>query len=118
MVVGGVYSERAFQKVSQRPPSSPQRSAMMALAPRTVQRIPDCLRRWPVMVLRPASTTPQDRRLAQALGRRRPPVRSLHYFNPAVQELLDHPPEPGYVEYLAAKLKPFASQKSAFPGER
>ena len=29
-----------------------------------------------------------------------------------------HPPDPGYVEYLAAKLNPFASKKSALLGER
>src|SRR5205823_2482883 len=34
-----------------------QRSAMMALAPRTVQNIPDCLS-LPTTVLQPASTTP------------------------------------------------------------
>ena len=30
----------------------------MALAPRTVQNIPDCLRRTPITVLQPASITP------------------------------------------------------------
>ena len=46
------------------------------------------------------------------------PVRTLHYFLPAIDEVLDQPPDPAYVEYLAAKLKPFASQKTAFLGER
>ncbi len=59
MVVGGGQAERASQKVSQRPLSSQHRRAMMALAPRTVQRMPDCLRRWPMIVLQPASTTPE-----------------------------------------------------------
>ena len=31
----------------------------MALALRTVQNVPDCLHREPVMVLRPASMTPE-----------------------------------------------------------
>jgi hypothetical protein len=46
------------------------------------------------------------------------PVRTLHYFLPAIEEVLDQPPDPAYVDYLAAKLKPFASQKSALLGER
>src|SRR5579859_2888925 len=36
-----------------------QRRAMMALAPRTVQNMPDCLRRTPTMDLQPASITPE-----------------------------------------------------------
>jgi hypothetical protein len=47
-----------------------------------------------------------------------PPVRTLHYFLPAIEEVLEQPQEPGYTEYLAAKLKPFARQKTALPGER
>jgi hypothetical protein len=35
-----------------------------------------------------------------------------------IEEVLELPPEPGYVEYLAAKLKPFASQKTALLSER
>jgi hypothetical protein len=91
----------------------------------------------------PARPSRQDRRLARDLCRRGvplrtvraalllaaarrtirsapplPPVRTLHYFLPAIEEVLALPPEPGYVEYLAAKLKPFASQKSALLGER
>lgn len=47
-----------------------------------------------------------------------PPVRTLHYFLPAIEEVLALPPEPRYVDYLAAKLKPFASKKTALLGER
>jgi hypothetical protein len=36
-----------------------QRRAIIALAPRTDQRIPDCLRRWPITVRQPASSTPE-----------------------------------------------------------
>src|ERR1700686_4178890 len=36
-----------------------QRSATMALAPRTVQNMPDCLSRDPITVLHPASITPE-----------------------------------------------------------
>lgn len=46
------------------------------------------------------------------------PVRTLHYFLPVIEEVLEQPPDPGYVDYLAAKLKPFASQKNALLGER
>ena len=47
-----------------------------------------------------------------------PPIRTLHYFLPVIEEVLHRPPEPGYVEYLAGKLRPFASQKTALLGER
>jgi len=47
-----------------------------------------------------------------------PPIRTLHYFLPVIEEVLHHPPEPGYIEYLAGKLHDFASQKTALLGER
>jgi hypothetical protein len=34
-------------------------------------------------------------------------VRTLHYFLPAIEEVTDDPPDPGYVDYLAMKLRPF-----------
>jgi len=42
-----------------------------------------------------------------------PPIRTLFYFLPALDEILHNAPEPGYVDYLAAKLKPLAHQKAA-----
>jgi hypothetical protein len=91
----------------------------------------------------PARPSRQDRRLARDLCRRAvplrsvraalllatarrtlrsgpplPPVRTLHYFLPVIDEVLGEPPDPAYVEYLASKLKPFASQKTALLGER
>jgi hypothetical protein len=91
----------------------------------------------------PARPSRQDRRLARDLCRRAvplrsvraalllaaarrtlrsgpplPPVRTLYYFLPVIDEVLGEPPDPAYVEYLAAKLKPFASQKTALLGER
>jgi hypothetical protein len=91
----------------------------------------------------PARPSRQDRRLARDLCRRGvplrtvrmalllaaarrtlrsgpplAPVRTLHYFLPAIEEVLEQPPDPEYVNYLAAKLKPFASQKTALLGER
>jgi len=42
-----------------------------------------------------------------------PPVRTLHYFVPIVEEVLHWPPEPGYVDYLALKLRPLVEAKAA-----
>src|SRR5439155_689785 len=50
---------RCSQNSSQRPMSWEQRRAIIALAWLTVQRIPDCLSRCPMIVLQPASTTPE-----------------------------------------------------------
>lgn len=50
---------RYSQKSSQRPLRIQQRRAMILFAPRTVQCMPDCLRRWPITVRQPASTTPE-----------------------------------------------------------
>lgn len=61
-----------------------------------------------------------------------PAIRTLHYFLPVIEEVLHSPPDPGYVDYLAGKLIPFAREKtaslalatptlrqnSAFPGRR
>ena len=44
-----------------------------------------------------------------------PAIRTLHYFLPVIEEVLHSPPDPGYVDYLAGKLKPFALEKSALP---
>lgn len=32
------------------------------------------------------------------------PIRSLHYFLPVIEELLDQPPPPAYIQYLRHKL--------------
>src|SRR6266481_1578027 len=55
----GGYEVREAQKSSKRPDRMQQRRAMMALAPRTDQCIPDCLRRSPITVRQPASITPE-----------------------------------------------------------
>jgi hypothetical protein len=39
-------------------------------------------------------------------------VRSLHYFLPVVEEVLEQPPDPGYLQYLAGKLQPLVAQKN------
>jgi hypothetical protein len=51
-------AERFSQNSSQRPLIWQHRNAMMALAPRTVQCIPERLSRCPIIVLQPASITP------------------------------------------------------------
>jgi hypothetical protein len=40
-------------------------------------------------------------------------IRTLYYFLPAIHEVLDTPPDPGYVHYLVAKLRPFVAEKEA-----
>jgi hypothetical protein len=41
-----------------------------------------------------------------------PPIRTLHYFLPIIEEVLATPPDPGYVDYLAGKLHPLAQRKA------
>ena len=38
-------------------------------------------------------------------------IRTLHYFVPAIDEVLDSSPDPDYVHYLAQKLGPFVAEK-------
>jgi hypothetical protein len=52
-----------------------------------------------------------------------PRIRSLAYFQPVVEELLEHPVPGGYLEYLRLKLRsivdnPAKAQKSTFSGDR
>jgi len=61
---------------------------------------------WAAFVLaaaRWAIRSPQQRRL--------PAIRTLYYFLPAIDEVLDTSPEPGYVEHLASKLQSLLSEK-------
>jgi len=76
-----------------------------------------CRRGVPLRTVRTALLLAAARRTLRS-GPPLAPVRTLHYFLPAIDEVLEHPPDPGYVDYLAAKLKPFASQKTALLGER
>jgi hypothetical protein len=41
-----------------------------------------------------------------------PTVRTLYYFVPIIDEVLHCPPEPGYVDYLARKLRPLVQAKA------
>ncbi|MCP4594559.1 MAG: hypothetical protein GY842_27830 [bacterium] len=63
---------------------------------------------WAAFVIasvRWAIRAPQQRRLDR--------IRTLYYFLPALDEVTENPPETAYVEYLAAKLRPFVAQKEA-----
>ncbi len=63
---------------------------------------------WAAFVMagvRWALRSPQQRKLG--------PIRTLFYFLPAIDEVLTTPPEPGYIQYLAAKLRPFVIEKEA-----
>lgn len=40
------------------------------------------------------------------------PIRTLYYFLPVMQELLEHPLETGYADYLRNKLAPLAKPVS------
>lgn len=46
---------------------------------------------------------------------RLPDIRTLAYFLGAVDEVLDDPPDPDYIRYLAAKIKPFLVAKRSTP---
>jgi hypothetical protein len=53
-----------------------------------------------------------------------PPIRSLAYFQPVIDELLVHPMPDNYLEYLRIKLNRVATrsaspvQKNTFPSDR
>ena len=42
-----------------------------------------------------------------------PPIRSLAYFLPVIQELLDHPIPDDYMEYLRMKVRSLSSRNAA-----
>lgn len=37
------------------------------------------------------------------------PIRSMHYFLPVIEEILDNPPAPEYLAYLKSKIKQYAA---------
>jgi hypothetical protein len=76
-----------------------------------------CRRLVPLRVVRAALVLAAARRTLRS-GPPLPPVRTLHYFLPAIDEVLHQPPDPAYLAYLDAKLRPFASKKTALLGER
>lgn len=44
------------------------------------------------------------RRTFRSNGERLEPIRSLHYFTPLIQELIEEPPLPEYLDYLKNRL--------------
>ena len=42
-----------------------------------------------------------------------PPIRSLHYFLPVIDELIHHPPSASYLRYLRRKMAELADQSVA-----
>ena len=61
---------------------------------------------WAALVIasaRWALRAPQQRRLET--------IRTLYYFLPAIDEIRALSPDPGYVQYIAAKLRPFVAKK-------
>ena len=42
-----------------------------------------------------------------------PRIRAVHYFLPVVEEMLEFPCDPGYVQYLEHHLRPLAAAKAA-----
>lgn len=70
-----------------------------------------CRRGVPLRAVRTALLLAAARRTFRS-GPPLPPVRTLYYFLPALEEVLTLPPEPGYLEYLAAKLQPLLAEKN------
>ena len=56
-----------------------------------------------IAAVRWAIRGPQQRKLEK--------IRTLYYFLPAIDEVLDISPEPEYIQYLAARLQPFVAEK-------
>lgn len=45
-------------------------------------------------------------------AQRLPPIRTLHFFLPLIDEIIEDSPAPGYAEYLEGKLRPLADAKT------
>ena len=76
-----------------------------------------CRRSVPLRVVRAALILAAARRTIRS-GPALPQVRTLHYFLPAIDEVLSHAQDPDYLAYLAAKLHSFTSTKGAPSGPR
>ena len=68
-----------------------------------------CRRGVPLRVVRAALVLAAARRTIRS-GPALPKVRTLYYFLPAIDEVLEHPPDSDYVAYLEGKLQSFASR--------
>jgi len=69
-----------------------------------------CRRGVPLLTVRTALLLAAARRTFRS-GPPLPPVRTLHYFLPVIEEILGLPPDPGYVQYLTGKLQPLVAEK-------
>jgi hypothetical protein len=61
---------------------------------------------WAAFVVATARRTirsPTERKLEK--------IRTLYYFLPALDEAIDTPFDPDYVEYLASRIRPFVAEK-------
>jgi hypothetical protein len=68
-------------------------------------------RQIPIDVVESALVLGAARRMYSRTGVRVfPPIRSLHYFAPIVEEVLHEPLPPNYVRYLRLKLRSAMSQ--------
>ncbi len=77
------------------------------------------LRRIPITTIRGALLLVVARRTFRSSPDAEPlsTIRSLHYFQHTIQELLDEPLPDGYVEYLCGKLAPLPPSLLATPDE-
>jgi hypothetical protein len=69
-----------------------------------------CRRGVPLRTVRTALLLAAARRSIRS-GPPLRPVRTLHYFLPVIEEVLELPPDPGYVQYLAGKLQSLVAEK-------
>jgi len=53
------------------------------------------------------------REIRSASQPRLPPIRTLHFFQGAIDEVISVGLDPTYVNYLAAKIKPLVAEKDA-----
>lgn len=75
-----------------------------------------CRRGVPLSVVRAALILAAARRTIRS-GPALPQVRTLHYFLPVIDEVLEQPLDSEYVAYLTAKLHAFARTKPNPPAE-
>ena len=73
-------------------------------------------RRVPLRVVYAAFVLAAARRELRAQDLSPPPaIRTLHFFEGAIDEVLNTPPDRGYIQYLAARLGPLVARKAATP---
>ena len=75
-------------------------------------------RRVPIDIVEAALLLGSARRMCHRGAFALQPVRSLHYFEPIVQELVAQPPPKGYIDYLRLKVHSLAQIQAPFPPYR